>query len=189
MSAAPRPRIRAGAIVFAAGLLAGTALAWVVEARRPPRAQLARTGEAPRATRLDALGLRDTLGVRADLARAGVPQVIMISSTSCAVCRSALADFRAVQAAGGSFARLAVVTIEGADSGAVELRAAHVHPGWVLGPADEGARTTMVFQFPGTPVFIALDSAARVVASLPGYPGREAFISWVDVMAARRVAP
>ena len=189
MSLVPRPRIRAGAIVFAVGLLAGAVLAWVVEARRPPRVQLARTGEAPRATRLDALGLRDTLGVRVDLARVGVPQVVMISSTSCGVCRSALADFRSVQAAGGSFARLTVVTIEGADSGAVELRAAHVQPGAILGPADDGARTTMAFQFPGTPIFISLDSAARVVASLPGYPGREAFTSWVDVMAGRRVAP
>ncbi len=189
MSDAPRPRVSAGALVFIAGLVAGLALAWFVESRRAPAPELARTGEAPRAMKVDALSLRDTLGARVDLARAGVPQVVMISSTTCGVCRRAFADFRALQAAGTAMPRLVVVTIEGADSGAVELRAVRVTPGAVLGPADEGARTTLAFQFPGTPVFLALDSSARVVASLPGYPGREAMATWVDVMAARRVAP
>ena len=203
MTATPRPRVSAGAIVFIGGLVAGLALAWLIDARprgndsaeRPPDAlagagdALARTGQPPRATRLDALGLRDTMGRRVDLATAGVPQVVMISSTSCVVCRSAFADFRALEAGGESFARLAVVTIEGADSGAVELRAVRVTPGAVLGPADEGARTTLTFQFPGTPVFIALDSGANVVASLPGYPGRAAMATWLDVMAGRRAAP
>ncbi len=189
MNAPTRPRLRAGAIVFVGGLLAGLVLAWAADSRRPARAELWRTGAPPRETRLDALSLRDTLGARVDLARVGVPQVVMISSTRCAVCRQAMADFRASQVTGGAFPRLTVVTIEGADSGAMEWRAAQVQAGAFLGPANEGARTTLSFQFPGTPVFIALDSAARIVASMPGYPGRENFSTWVDVMAGRRVAP
>ena len=198
-----RPRVSAGAIVFIGGLVAGLALAWLIEARRggvdsikrttdarhDTAGALARTGQPPRATRLDALGLRDTTGRRVDLAAAGVPQIVMISSTTCSVCRRAFADFRARAAEGASFARLSVVTIEGADSGAIELRTMRVTPGAVLGPADEGARTTLTFQFPGTPVFIALDSGAHVVASLPGYPGRAAMATWLDVMAGRRAAP
>ena len=194
MTEAPRRWGGARAWVFGMGLLVGLALAaWQETARVTSRVAaraplVARTGEAPRALTLEALRLSDTLGVPIDFARAGVPQVVMINSTTCGVCTRALADFRDASAR-GPLVRLAVVTIEGADSGAILLRAARLVPAQVLGPANEGARSTLTFQFPGTPVFLALDSAARVIASLPGYPGREAMVPWVDVMAGRRASP
>lgn len=192
MSVRPRRAGRAGALVFGGGLIAGLALAWLVESRRPAEPVRApaveRTGDAPRALGLEALRLRDTTGVIANLAQVGVPQVVMINSTNCGVCKRALADLRDA-AAGAPVPRLTVVTIEGADSGAVMMRAARLVPGGLLGPANEGVRTMLAFQFPGTPVFIALDSGAHVVASLPGYPGREAFTSWREVMFGRRQRP
>ena len=189
---APRTARGAGALVFGGGLAVGLVLAYLAEGRRPSapdaNAPVERTGAVPREVRLDALRLRDTLGAIVDLARAGVPQVVMINSTNCGVCKKALADLRD-EARGRRVARLSVVTIEGADSGAVVLAAARVAAGAVLGPADEGGRTLLAFQFPGTPIFIALDSAARIVATMPGYPGRDAFRPWADVMFARRVRP
>lgn len=192
MNAAPRRSLGAGALVFGGGLLAGLALAWLVESRRAsepiaaPRVE--RTGGAPRVLGLEALRLSDTAGVVANLAHRGVPQVVMINSTNCGVCKRALADLRDA-AAGAPVPHLTVVTIEGADSGAVMMRAARLVPGGLLGPANEGVRTTLAFQFPGTPVFIALDSGARVVASMPGYPGGAAFTSWRAVMFGTRTRP
>jgi hypothetical protein len=191
------PRARgAGAWPFVAGALAGLALVALVELVHPTglvpgrdgAPALDRTGAAPRGASLDALTLADTAHRVVDLAAARAPQVVMLASTTCGVCRRALADFREAERE-APLARLTLVMLEGADSGVVHLAHARVTAGRVLGPANEGARATMTFQFPGTPVFFALDAEARVVATLPGYPGREAFAPWVAVMQGRRAAP
>ena len=150
--------------------------------------ELHRTGEAPRTISFGGIHLRDTAGAIVPVTRPGEPAIVMVNSITCAWCERALADF-AIAARGRTLSRLRVITIEGAAAGATMLARAGVKAGTVAGPDHESARTMLSLQFPGTPVFVAVDSGSRVVASLPGYPGREALSTWVAVMLGERAAP
>ncbi len=120
-------------------------------------------------------------GARVPLAAAGVPTVVMVSSLSCAVCRSSLRDFAAQTNAAG-LPRLRMVTLEGAAAGDAMLLETGLPGIWHAGPADHAGGTLLTFQFPGTPTFLLLDATGRVRAAMPGYPGKEVFAPWFRIM-------
>ena len=178
-------------IALTAGIAVGGALAFVVPAMRVPASgapSLHRTGRAPRTISLGGVQLKDTAGVTVPIVVPGEPAIVMVNSITCVWCEAALRDFAAAEP-GRTLVRLRVVTLEGAAPGARMLAHAGVRPGVSSGPSDESARTLLSLQFPGTPVFVAVDSASHVIASLPGYPGREAMASWLAVMLGKRAAP
>lgn len=150
--------------------------------------ELHRTGEAPRAISLGGIRLVDTSGAVVPVSLPGTPAIVMVASVTCVWCERALADFAAV-ARGRVLTRLRMITIEGAAGGARMLAHAGVKAGAVVGPEQESARTMLSLQFPGTPVFVAVDGQGKVLASIPGYPGREALSSWIAVMLGERDAP
>lgn len=123
-------------------------------------------------------------GERVPLAAAGEPTVVMVSSVSCAVCRSAFRDM-AARFPAAELKRLRVVTLEGATGGTGMLSESGLEGLWHAGPADGAGATLLTFQFPGTPTFLLLDSEGRVTAAMPGYPGRGAFEPWLDVIRGR----
>lgn len=123
-------------------------------------------------------------GERVPLAAAGEPTVVMVSSVSCAVCRSALRDM-AARFPAAELRHLRMVTLEGAEGGTAMLRTAGLDGLWHAGPADGAGATLLTFQFPGTPTFLLLDEEGRVRAAMPGYPGRETFEPWLDIITGR----
>ena len=186
-------RVPAWLAVLGGGAV-GVALAIAVPAihapvRDVPGGQaLHRTGNPPRTISLGGVRLLDTSGAVVPIAKLGEPAIVMINSVTCVWCEAALRDF-AADAPGRVLSRLRVVTLEGAAGGARMLAHAGVKAGVVSGPGDEPARTMLSLQFPGTPVFVAVDSASHVIASLPGYPGRGAMRSWLAVMLGERASP
>ena len=189
-AAAPRHGVPAWVALVGGGAI-GAVLAFAVPALRAPAAvpsALHRTGSAPRTISLGGVRLQDTAGLTVPIVEPGQPAIVMVNSITCVWCEAALRDFAAASP-GRVLPQLRVVTLEGAAPGARMLAHAGVRAGLVSGPGDESARTLLSLQFPGTPVFVAVDSASHVIASLPGYPGPEAMASWLAVMRGDRVAP
>lgn len=112
----------------------------------------------------------------------GTPAVVMVTSTSCGTCASAMRDF-ARQMPPGGLPALRIVTLEGAEAGRAMLARSGLRNVWHAGPADGSGQTLLTFQFPGTPTFLLLDAEGHVRAALPGYPGSERFAPWFRVMA------
>ncbi|HEY0970248.1 MAG TPA: hypothetical protein VGE02_04630 [Gemmatimonadales bacterium] len=148
----------------------------------------------PVAAAADGSGVRGSLrdyrvqlasGDTVDLAPAGEPAVVMVSSVTCPFCAEAMGDF-ARMAAGRPLPRLRVVTLEGAVRGEPMLARRGLDGIWHAGPLDGAGQTLLTFQFPGTPTFLLLDAEGGVRAALSGYPGREAIQPWFRVMLGER---
>jgi hypothetical protein len=132
-----------------------------------------------------ALTVRTLDGRTLPLTAIDEPAVVMVVSTSCGVCKEALADFGRM---GRPMPRLWLVTLEGAARGVAMTRAAGVQGVVHAGPPTPAAEALFTFQVQGTPTFVALDAGGRVQDVLPGYPGREAIAPWVSVMTGEREA-
>lgn len=132
-----------------------------------------------------ALDVRTAGGEVMRLTDAGHPTVVMVVSKTCGVCKEALRDFGQI-AAGRPLDRLRVVTLEGAAEGAPMVQTAGVRGALLTGPVSRSAEAFFTFQIRGTPTFLGLDADGRVLRVVPGYPGREAFASWVGVMLGER---
>lgn len=129
-----------------------------------------------------ALTVRTAEGRVTPLVALGTPAVVMVVSTTCGVCKEALADFGRLRA-GRPLPRLWVVTLEGAERGPALTRAAGVTGAVHAGPVTPAAEALFTFQIAGTPTFLALDARGRVTRVLPGYPGSAAMAPWLRVMA------
>jgi hypothetical protein len=127
-------------------------------------------------------------GKAVTLAALGTPAVAMVVSTTCGVCKQALADFGRLRA-GRPLPRLWLVTLEGAELGRPMTRAAGVAGAVHAGPASPAQEALFTFQIAGTPTFVAVDARGRVRGVLPGYPGAEAMAGWLRVMAGEAEAP
>lgn len=148
---------------------------------RPADEALARTGRPPVSTSLAGVQLRDTANRIVPLTAPGKPAVLMISSVTCAWCKRALRDL--AQLSGGRpLPGLRLLTFEGAAGGVEMLAAAGVTGAVSTGPASPSTGTIMSLQFPGTPIFLVVDSAGRVTQSIPGYPGREGMVRLLATM-------
>lgn len=173
--------VPAAAVAFAAGVLwlgarQDRAHGGAVDAAR------AATAEFGPGAGVAALTVRTAEGRVTPLDALGEPAVVMVVSTTCGVCKEALADFGRLRA-GRPLPRLWVVTLEGAGLGPALTRAAGVAGAVHAGPVTPAAEALFTFQLAGTPTFLALDAGGRVTRVLPGYPGREAMAPWLRVMA------
>ena len=180
MNAAAAPSFRAGLGVVVLALIVGGWLG-LRQNPRPPDETIARTGAAPRSTSLAGVQLRDTANRMIPLAPPGQPVVVMISSVTCSWCKHALRDL-AELSGGRPLPSLRLLTFEGAAGGVEMLATAGVHGAVSTGPASESTAAIMSLQFPGTPIFLVIDSAGHVVKSIPGYPGRDGMIPLMRVM-------
>lgn len=118
----------------------------------------------------------------------GEPAIIMVSSRTCAWCRQTLDDLHAM-AGGRPLPRLKLLTLEGAAEG-VPMLAEHGLTGvQLLGPESGADQVFLMFRYPGTPTFLAVDSTGHVVRTQPGYPGRDALKSLFAVMVGDRAEP
>lgn len=192
MTSPPPPRRVPIGTAAAYALLLGAAL-WLglrlgEDRRDDASAARAATLDAGAGAGIATLSVRATDGRVLRLAAAGEPTVVMVISETCGVCKEALGDFGET-AAGRPLPRLRVVTLEGADRGAPMVRAAGVRGALVAGPVSPAAEALFTFQIRGTPTFLALDAGGRVRRVVPGYPGRDAFAPWIDVMLGERDAP
>ena len=180
MTAAAAPPFRAGLGVVVLALIVG---GWLGLRQNPRVADetIARTGAAPRSTSLAGVQLRDTANRTILLAPPGQPVVVMISSVTCSWCKRALRDL-AELSGGRPLPWLRLLTFEGAAGGVDMLAAAGVHGAVSTGPASESTASIMSLQFPGTPIFLIIDSAGHVVRSIPGYPGRDGMMPLLRVM-------
>lgn len=149
-------------------------------AEAEPLVPAAADGGEPRGNGLARYRVRLADGSLVPLAP-GRPAVVMVSSTTCGTCASAMRDFGRRMPAGG-FPGLRIVTLEGAAAGTGMLARSGLTGVWHAGPADGSGQTLLTFQFPGTPTFLLLDAEGHVRAALPGYPGSAAFAPWFRVM-------
>ncbi len=134
-----------------------------------------------------ALPVRGADGRAVALTRLGAPAVVMVVSTTCGVCKEALADFGRT-AAGRALPRLYLLTLEGAGEGPALAARAGVRGAEYVGPATAGAEVYFTTAIAGTPTFVALDSAGHATRVLPGYPGLDAMRGWLAVMRGTRGA-
>ncbi len=132
-----------------------------------------------------ALPVRAADGRSVALTRLGVPAVVMVVSTTCGVCKEALADFGRT-AAGRALPRLYVLTLEGAGEGPALTARAGVRGAAYVGPASPASEIYFTTAIAGTPTFVALDSAGHATRVLPGYPGLGAMRGWMAVMDGTR---
>ena len=132
-----------------------------------------------------ALPVRMADGRAVALTQLGAPVVVMVVSTSCGVCKEALADFGRT-AAGRALPRLYVLTLEGAGEGPALAARAGVRGAAYVGPATAGAEVYFTTAIAGTPTFIALDAGGHATRVLPGYPGLGAMRGWLGVMGGTR---
>lgn len=134
-----------------------------------------------------ALPTRAADGRAVALTRLGAPAVVMVVSTTCGVCKEALADFGR-SAGGRALPRLYVLTLEGAAAGPALARRAGVAGAEFVGPASDAAGAYFATAIAGTPTFVALDAAGHATRVLPGYPGLAAMRGWLAVMAGARTS-
>lgn len=111
---------------------------------------------------------------------ADAPAVVMVSSVTCSVCAETM---RELASDGRALPGLRVVTLEGASLGQAMARRNGLRDVWHAGPADGSGATLLTFQYPGTPTFLLVEPDGRVRRALVGYPGRDAFMPWLRVMA------
>jgi protein-disulfide isomerase len=137
---------------------------------------------------LVALRVRTIDGRVVPLNAGGEPTVVMVSSETCTYCKAALREMGRVSA-GRPLSRLRLVTLEGAAAGEPMVRAAAVSGATLAGPVAPSQESLFTFQIRGTPTFVALDARGTVTGTLVGYPGAEAFRSWVGVMLGERETP
>ena len=156
---------------------------WIGLRQNPQAAEesYARTGGPPVSTSLGDLHLRDTANIAVPLVPPGQPAVLMISSVTCDWCKRALHDL-AELSGGRPLPWLRLITFEGAAGGQEMLANAGVRGAVSTGPSSPSAATIMSLQFPGTPIFLVVDSAGRVVKTVPGYPGRAGMVPLLHVM-------
>ncbi len=134
-----------------------------------------------------ALPTRAADGHDVSLTRLGAPAVVMVVSTTCGVCKEALADF-ARTAAGRPLPRLYLLTLEGAGEGPAIAARAGVRGAAYVGPATPASAVYFNTAIAGTPTFVALDAAGHATRVLPGYPGLAAMRGWLAVMAGTQTA-
>jgi len=134
-----------------------------------------------------ALPVRGADGRAVALTRLGTPAVVMVVSTTCGVCKEALADFGRT-AAGRALPRLYLLTLEGAGEGPALTARAGVRGAVSVGPATAALAVYFTTAIAGTPTFVALDAAGHATRVLPGYPGLDAMRGWVGVMDGTRDA-
>ncbi|GJG85850.1 hypothetical protein tb265_10310 [Gemmatimonadetes bacterium T265] len=132
-----------------------------------------------------ALPVRAADGRAVALTRLGAPAVVMVVSTTCGVCKEALADFGRT-AAGRALPRLYLLTLEGAGEGPALALRAGVRGAEYVGPESPAAEAYFTTAIAGTPTFVALDAAGHATRVLPGYPGLDAMRGWVRVMDGTR---
>lgn len=132
-----------------------------------------------------ALPTRAADGRPVTLTQLGAPAVVMVVSTTCGVCKEALADFGRT-AAGHALPRLYLLTLEGAGEGPAIAARAGVRGAEYVGPATAATAVYFTTAIAGTPTFVALDAAGHATRVLPGYPGLEAMRGWLAVMEGTR---
>ena len=135
-----------------------------------------------------AFRVRDTTGAIVPLITKGEPAIIMISSVTCGWCKRSLKDLGELSA-GRPLPRLKLLTLEGAIGGQSMLAKEHITGAQLIGPSGSRDQVMLTFRYPGTPTFVAIDSAGRVVATIPGYPMREVLKSWYAVMVGDTDVP
>lgn len=139
----------------------------------------------------DAIGhfeVRDTSGRIVSLATKGEPAIIMVSSRTCAWCKQTLADLR-VLANGRPLPRLKVLTLEGAGEGTNMVAREGLTGVQLIGPVEGADQVQLTFRYPGTPTFLAVDRAGRVVQTMPGYPMGDVLKRWYNVMVGDADVP
>ena len=132
-----------------------------------------------------ALPVQTADGRAVSLTRLGAPAVVMVVSTTCGVCKEALADFGR-NAAGRALPRLYLLTLEGAGEGPALAARAGVRGAAYVGPATPSAEVYFTSAIAGTPTFVALDAAGHATRVLPGYPGLDRMRGWLAVMDGTR---
>lgn len=130
------------------------------------------------------LTVRDSSGARVPLAEPGEAAVVMISSGSCSYCARSLADIARI-ADGDPVHRLRILTLDGVDNGRRMTSQAGTLGVWHAEPDGRASEAMLALNIPGTPVFLLVDDEGRVRRSMPGYPGRDGLVPWVDVMLGR----
>lgn len=137
---------------------------------------------------IGALRVRDMSGTIVPLVTPDEPQIIMVSSTTCGWCKRALKDIGEM-AAGRPVPRLKLLTLEGAALGAPMLDKESILGAQLIGPAGDGDQVLLMFRYPGTPTFVAIDKHGRVARTMPGYPIREEMLHWFAVMVGESDVP
>jgi hypothetical protein len=142
-----------------------------------PAAQAAAAASDP----LAGFQVRNLQGQLVPLVTPGKPTVVMVNSRTCGWCKRALKDIGEL-ANGRPVPNLTVLTLEGADEGVPMLAKERITGATLVGPAGSADKVLVTFRYPGTPTFIALDRAGKVVATMPGYPIRPVMEQWFAVM-------
>lgn len=132
--------------------------------------------------------VRDMTGRRVPLVPKGQPTIVMVSSRTCPWCKKALADFGRM-ANGERVPGLTLFTLEGAGAGQPMLDQERLRGARLVGPAGSREEAERLFDFPGTPTFIAFDRHGRVVHTIPGYPVRPELERLFSVMVREREVP
>lgn len=174
------PRISRSSIALAAVALACTALV-AQRGLSEPRAALAQQ-------QLGVSTVRDLKGRTVPLLADKAPVIIMVNSRTCPWCKKSLRDIGQI-AAGQPLPRLTVLTLEGAAYGKPMLESENIVGARLVGPAGSAADLQATLRQAGTPVFIAVDSTGRVLATMPGYPIYEEMKRWVAVMSGAASSP
>jgi thioredoxin-related protein len=130
----------------------------------------------------------DVAGKKVPLVIKGQPTIVMLSSRSCSWCKKALKDFGEM-ADGRPVPRLTVLTLEGAAEGVPMLEQEGLRGARLLGPAGSREQALLLFRYPGTPTFVALDKNGRVVHTIPGYPIRPELLRLFSVMVGDSETP
>lgn len=187
---APPPRrlaLREG-LVLAGALAVGLWLGGRNLGDQEDAAARAATLDAGAGAGIAALTVRTTDGRQVVPSRLGHPAVVMVVSTTCDVCKSALRDFGRL-ADGRPLANLWLLTLEGAPLGLAMTDSARIVGAVHAGPPSPAQEAMFTFQIRGTPTFLALDARGRVRAVLPGYPGPERMTGWLAMMRGERETP
>ena len=130
----------------------------------------------------------DLAGKKVPLVVKGQPGIIMLSSRSCSWCKKALKDFGEM-ADGRPVPRLTVLTLEGASEGVPMLEKEALRGARLVGPAGSREQALLLFRYPGTPTFVAVDKNGRVVHTIPGYPIRPELLRLFTVMVGDSDTP
>lgn len=131
---------------------------------------------------------RDLAGKTVPLIVKGQPSIVMLSSRTCSWCKKALKDFGNM-ADGRPVPRLTVLTLEGAAEGVPMLEQEGLRGARLLGPAGSKEQALLLFRYPGTPTFVAVDRNGRVVHTIPGYPVQPELLRLFNVMVGDSDTP
>src|SRR5690606_16868317 len=118
----------------------------------------------------------------------GQPSIVMVNSLTCGWCKRALRDIGELSE-GRPLPHFKVITLEGAGAGLPMLAKEKITGAEVLGPAGDADQVLLMFRYPGTPTFVAIDANGKIARTMPGYPIREEMKHWVAVMTGDQDVP